>query len=314
MNDVRCAELARALDEPLAGTAAHAPRWLCLEHPRPWARDTAEALNPAVSELATRSAAAGWRLTLIRRPGRTTRLDRHRVLLADTTLAGCRIHAFEVSNPAELLDLDLAEPAAGLPGTPLEDPALLVCTHGRRDACCALAGRALAVALEAAEPGIWECSHIGGHRFAPAAVVLPTGYVYGRLDVDSATAARKAASTGELELSHCRGRATWPPAGQVAELAVRAHTGVRDAGALTVELAVEPADRPASDHDDAVTVTVRQWDGRVWQVRVRRTELRGTRPPSCGAEPEPLRPLVAESIQEIADHRPRKWSQPVAAE
>jgi hypothetical protein len=119
---------------------------------------------------------------------------------------------------------------------------------------------------------------------------------------------------GEVELGHCRGRATWPVAGQVAELAVRAHTGLRDAAALTVESAVEATD-PGADDDpvspgEATTVTVRQRDGRVWQVRVRRAELRGARPTSCGAEPEPLRPLVAESIQEIDDHRPRKWSQP----
>ena len=29
---------------------------------------------------------------------------------------------------------------------------------------------------------VWECTHLGGHRFAPTALVLPTGYSYGRLD------------------------------------------------------------------------------------------------------------------------------------
>lgn len=301
MPDVRCAQLARALDEPLAGTAAHAPRWLCLEHPRPWARDTSADLNPAVAELSRRATAAGWLVTFIRRPGRGDAPRRRRVLLADTTPPGSRVHAVEVSDPAELLDLNLAGLARlarlpGLPGVPLTDPALLICTHGRRDACCALAGRALVAAVEAAEPGVWECSHLGGHRFAPTAVVLPTGYVYGRLDVASATAARKAAGMGELELTNCRGRSTWSAPGQVAELAVRGHTGLRDAATLLVEPAI-------GDPDTGTTVTVRQAGGREWRVRVRRHALRGGRPTSCGAEPEPLTPLVAESIQEIADHR-----------
>ena len=31
-----------------------------------------------------------------------------------------------------------------------------------------------------------EVSHLGGHRFAPTMLVLPTGYAYGRLDLDTA--------------------------------------------------------------------------------------------------------------------------------
>ena len=300
MDDAPCSERARALDEPLAGTAAHAPRWLCLEHPRPWPGDPSADVDPAVAELAARSAAAGWRMTFIRRPGRGAGpRDGIQVLLADTTVGSCRLHGFEVSHPAELLDLDLAaldaKNGSALPGVPLQEPAVLLCTHGARDPCCAFSGRALARAIEAVEPGIWECSHLGGHRFAPTAVVLPTGYVYGRLDPGTFTAVQEAASMGEMELAHCRGRSTWAAPGQVAELAVRVLTGLRDAAALTVE-------QTSFRTDHGETVMVRQDEGRVWQVGVRRVEMGGARPLSCGGEPDALAPLLADSIQEVDGH------------
>jgi hypothetical protein len=48
--------------------------------------------------------------------------------------------------------------------------------------CCALRGRPLAAALQARRPGrVWECSHTGGHRFAPIVLALPVGALYGRV-------------------------------------------------------------------------------------------------------------------------------------
>jgi hypothetical protein len=162
----------------------------------------------------------------------------------------------------------------------------VVCTHGRRDRCCALDGRALAAALsEIHEPSVWECSHLGGHRFAPTALVLPTGYLYGRLDPATAVAAHKAAGVGEVEPDRCRGRSTWSPAGQVAELAVRALTGWRDAAALSV----------LPDHGD--TVEVRSRTGERWRVEVERTEIGGRRPVSCGADPTPITPVRAAAVR-----------------
>ncbi|OLT09762.1 hypothetical protein BJF78_05960 [Pseudonocardia sp. CNS-139] len=136
------------------------------------------------------------------------------------------------------------------------------------------------------EPHVWESSHLGGHRFAPTALVLPTGYAYGRLDVPSASAARKAAWPGEVETARCRGRSTWSPAGQVAELAVRAATGLRDADALTV------ADAPGG-----AVVTAR--DGRRWAVDVAPVAGNGPRPPSCGADAAPFTALRAGAVRPL---------------
>ncbi|WP_300010530.1 sucrase ferredoxin [Pseudonocardia sp.] len=286
----RCAALARALDEPLAGTAPVAPRWVCLEHRGAWPRDIAAHPDPSISGFAARACAAGWRPLLIRRPGRRRSVSPTRVYLTDTTPGAARTTVLTVAGPRELSAIPLARGAEGLPGTPVGDPLLLVCTHGRRDRCCAVDGRALAAAVTAVgEPDVWECSHLGGHRFAPTALVLPTGYLYGRLDPTSAIAARKAAALGEVEAALSRGRSTWSAAGQVAELAVRHRTGLRDADALTLD----PMARCG-------IVTVHGPGGRRWEVDVAERPGTAARPASCGVAALPFTALHATDVRAVA--------------
>jgi len=57
---------------------------------------------------------------------------------------------------------------------------VLICTHGQRDRCCGSLGMALHKKLEAmpADTGLVHSrrtSHMGGHRFAPTALVFPEG-------------------------------------------------------------------------------------------------------------------------------------------
>ncbi len=274
---VRCAVLSRVLAEPLAGTAPVATRWACLEHRGAWPGDIRDVVDPAVAAFAARVEASGWRLQLIRRPGRPAMDDAVRLYLTDTTPGRAHTTTLTVDRPSELAELPLDGTGAG---TAVAEPLVLICTHGRRDRCCALDGRALALAI--GDVDVWECSHLGGHRFAPTALVLPTGYLYGRLDVSTAVSACKAAGIGEVETALCRGRSTWSPAGQVAELAVRAATGLRGADDLTV-----------TEHD-GLRVSAR--DGREWLVEVQQQEG-APRPASCGALPVPSRPLVATGVR-----------------
>ena len=242
MDTLRCSARAELTGEPLAGTAATARSWLALEQPGPWGRDALSAshLDSGVArELATLAAGTGVRIVLIRRPG--SHPDRHRpiprhVYLAHTAPGNTWLERATITDPKALLDLDFLRAGAGEPGllgARVSDPLLLVCTNGRRDVCCALRGRPLAAAVASAHgEAVWECTHIGGHRFSPTALLLPTGYAYGRLDV--ASAARLLSGGPSVVTSNCRGRSTWPPAGQVAELAVRERAAVTAPADLTV--------------------------------------------------------------------------------
>lgn len=64
---------------------------------------------------------------------------------------------------------------------------LVVCTHGRHDACCGKFGYPIYEMLrrEYAEPAklrVWRASHLGGHRFAPTLVDYPEGRYWGHLE------------------------------------------------------------------------------------------------------------------------------------
>ena len=292
-----CSE--QSADEPLAGTASHQRRWVLLEHPGAWSRDILDGnvfgaeLTAALQEHLDRADA---RLLLIRRPGRAGQHSGHRrVYLIDTAPGHREMLTLEVSGPADLLEINLHDgTAAGesdLGDTPrrVDGPVALVCTHGKRDQCCAVKGRPVAAALdkqlgaELAEidpaAGVWECSHTGGHRFAPVLLTMPGGLTYGSEDVDAYVAAIRAAKEGRIALTGLRGQSAFSPVEQVADIAVRSTTGDVDLDALFVVGRTDPAEPERARAD------VHHADGRHWQVDMQRRAL-PERPASCGAAPK----------------------------
>ncbi len=283
-----------ALDEPLPGTAAQVTRWLCVEHPGAWGRDV---LGDAVlgaelsTELARRTDAAGVRFMLIRKPGRTASITRRTVLLASSVPGRTWCERIDVDSLDELLALDLTRmdgPAPGI-GTELTEPAVLVCAHGKRDQCCARFGRPIAAYLGAKFPeAVWECSHTGGHRFAPSMIVLPTGYTYGRLDSVRSEAVVADAMRGIVSVDGLRGRSAYQPAGQAAEVAIR-QVVAADAGDLDVD-------------ETGETPLVRHRDGRRWQT-ILRTWTLPPRPASCGAAPKSVSAVAVETVVELGPEK-----------
>ena len=282
---MRCSTLSEFAGEPLAGTAATATAWLCLEQPGPWGRDAIveSHLDPELgAELQRRAAGTGVRILLIRRPGRhadTGLGGSRRLYLASTKPGASWLEQADLASPEEVLELDIAALGMGRStafGTPVGDPLLLVCTNSKRDVCCALYGRPIATALN-----LWECTHTGGHRFAPTGVLLPTGHLYGRLDHQLA---ERVVTEGILA-DRCRGRSCFTPRGQVAEVAVRAQISeTRDV--LTV--VGETAD----------SATVRHADGREWRVTLTEQPV-PPRPASCGKFPDIAIALVATAIEQL---------------
>jgi hypothetical protein len=149
-------------------------------------------------------------------------------------------------------------------------PILAVCTNSSRDACCGIDGRALVASLSDS-PGVWECSHLGGHRFAPTALLVSHGLVYGRLDVDAARTLLDE-GPGLSTAGFLRGRSALPPPAQAAEVHLLAQGDNPDIGGVMI---VEPAPGQAQVHFPGHGVV---------EVDLVPAEAR---PASCGALPEP---------------------------
>jgi hypothetical protein len=76
----------------------------------------------------------------------------------------------------------------------------LVCTHGRRDACCAKFGMPLFRQARAHGSGVraWRTMHFGGHRYAPTAWEFPSGYKWGFLTESAAASVLERGDLGSL--------------------------------------------------------------------------------------------------------------------
>jgi hypothetical protein len=139
--------------------------------------------------------------------------------------------------------------AAAAPGSPSAEPIYLVCTHGRHDTCCAVRGRPVAAALAERFPDrTWECTHVGGDRFAANLVLLPHGLYYGQVAPPLAVDLVTRYARGEVFPTLLRGRTSLGPAAQAAQHHARLATGEAGVDSLPV-LAVAQL--------DAVTWTVR---------------------------------------------------------
>jgi hypothetical protein len=224
--------------ESSAASAPEASRaWLLIEHPGPWPHEAAEAAQPApLTALVESAEEFGLRVQMIRRPGRRQVGDVRSVFLGWAADPEPFLRRAEVSASApELAERDLKELAAGIMpsfGVVWDDPVFLVCTHGKRSACCARLGAPLAQTLAARHPGqVWETTHVGGHRFAANLVILPHGLYYGPVGVGPAAAAIDAYQRGSVLPDRYRGRAGQPRAVQEAE-----HARLLEAGALPLAL------------------------------------------------------------------------------
>lgn len=230
----RCALRAQLRGDPLVGTALPAARLLLVEQPGPWGHAglRESRFDPATAvALEKRAASAGVRVLAIRRPGRTPRGIRRRWGFADTRDGRLSLHWGRYDADEELLTL----PLDGSAGSSDDAPLYLVCAHSKHDACCALRGRSVAAALLAERPGrVWECSHIGGERFAANVLVLPSGLQYGRVLPFAAPEFVAATEADEVIGALLRGRIGLAPVAQAALAFGYEYLAVRKRDALRV--------------------------------------------------------------------------------
>jgi len=197
---LRCSSFARAEDVDPVGSAGSYRGIVIAEIPLPWPREIAE--HPALAAAAGVLGTAGMRLQGLMPDGRSdphrcrlmafTRPDgafdryRGRAWTVAADLVGDAIAAIARSGGSDGGPA-VARPGAGPgPDATVAGRHVLVCTHGRRDACCGSFGTRLASALPGlgATVSVWRTSHTGGHRFAPTALLLPEGTMWAYLDVE----------------------------------------------------------------------------------------------------------------------------------
>lgn len=245
-----CADGARRRGDPMAGTAPRGFVWVLIEYRGRWPLDGFDGLGlEAATKALVFSAAqtARARILLVRRPGRRRREgpDRWAVLRHEDS------GVFRQQWGTWSRDEDLAQiaTALGVPGHLGGPSVLLVCTHGQHDPCCAVRGRPVARALAKRWPEqVWECTHVGGDRFAANVVIVPDGVYYGGLDAESSVFTVEEHFSGRIHPDHLRGYTDLLPPHQAAVAATLRRFG------------------PAGRSDYTIAESVR--DGDLWRIRI----------------------------------------------
>lgn len=233
------------------GTASVVRNWLLVQHNGPWGRRALRdaRLPPNLGDvLRRRERELGIRVILIRRPDRAAP-DRISCFAAHTGPDRAWLERTELERLEEAAEIDLGPLGRGrtLGWAPASGPLFAVCTHGRRDPCCAERGRPLARALGTELPGAtWESTHVGGDRFAGNMVAFPHGLYFGRLPPDHAAAVARAYAEGRIDLEHYRGRACYPMVVQAAEQILRTSLGLDGVEALRPTTVTRDEDRITS--------------------------------------------------------------------
>lgn len=251
---IRCSEASLARAEPMVGSAPRADTWVVVEHPLGWGEAPLARTAHGVRVLMARGErdARGPLRVWVAHPGPHPAL-----------------RLGHVDDPAEVAGWDLARVAAGSHlgwGAAEVAPLLLVCANGRRDRCCGHLGGRLADQLRRGPHGarVLTSTHLGGHRFAPTALLLPWGVLHGRLELDSAADLIESARNGRTPTASLRGYATMAEPAQVAEARARSLTGYDGLAPLPVQLAGDPA-------GDRLTASVTVSPGSTIRVPLERT-------------------------------------------
>ncbi|OBI79051.1 sucrase ferredoxin [Mycobacterium sp. E740] len=239
---IPCSDQSLARDDPMYGTASAGSSWMLLELSGPWGPSaflqSPNCIEPELGRaIVRRVEKAGMRIAAIRRHGRRPEIPRWRWYVAHSGVGNETLHHGEVTAPEEFLELSLD----GSDGQPTSDPLIAICSHGKHDQCCAVRGRSACTAIAAQYPEFtWECSHLGGDRFAATMLILPEGLCYGRVDSTDAAGLVRLYLDGRLDNRFLRGRTSLPHAVQAAQYFVRERYGDNRIDALhplTVERA-----------------------------------------------------------------------------
>jgi hypothetical protein len=225
-----CSELSRGHGEETFGTASTGEVWLLIEYPYWWGSKAfhESLLSPAVKKHLNRALKTIPRARLL-----FIKQDRVRDRELSILIAHCResnpsITKLTIKDYEQLLDLDFAAFVKSPKSeTVLDSPIYLVCTHGKRDKCCAKFGYPLYKVLrQEMGDGVWQSSHVGGDRFAANLICFPHGLFYAHVTEEAGRRIIIEYSRGRLILDKFRGRACYSNPAQAADFFIRAEAAI----------------------------------------------------------------------------------------
>lgn len=232
---IPCSELSLNAREEIFATAPRVVVWFLLEYRGAWTdkafldskipEDVKKRINLNLETI------PNSRLQLIKRHDNSG--DMLKFYVAKSDELGPRLYEFDFISYEELLGLDIDEILEGTANL-REVPLFLVCTNGAYDKCCGRYGAPVYKEIANHENNYkaWQCTHLGGHRFAANLLHLPYGIYYGRVRDFGVHKLIEGSKNLRIDLEHYRGRSCYCKDAQAAEYFLRNVTGKTEISAF----------------------------------------------------------------------------------
>jgi hypothetical protein len=140
--NIFCRDLSLRNGEKLPGTAGPRSTWILIQDHSPWAINAFDdcALNNAVKDYLRQLFAFEKPTILLIRNSDNKVIDQRKLFVVRSIEKQPSLHEFNWRTADDILQLPLAEAIAGQDVGRFDKPLYLVCTHGKRDKCCAKYG------------------------------------------------------------------------------------------------------------------------------------------------------------------------------
>jgi hypothetical protein len=222
-NTFFCSDASRARAECFHGTVPFVESWLLIEYPGPWLpRGIIDSALPLSVKAKIKAMPLGHRALLIRQ-GHSNK-SRLRCFVVHSREHSSAIWEFRIEDYEELLNVDVQVPSEQCR---VDQSLYLVCTDGRHDKCCSKYGLpAFRTIQERMGPSAWQCSHVGGDRFAANVLIFPFGLYYGQVCPSDVDPLLDSSLRRQIYLKNLRGRSCYQRPAQVGEYFVRRESGL----------------------------------------------------------------------------------------
>jgi hypothetical protein len=220
-----CAHESRTQQEPLYGTASHVRYLFALEYNAPWTdKAVGDSTIPDAAKqalIAKVKAFPAARLVLIRRSEHQQEGPIHFYAVHNDP-QNPYTNKMMLDSYADLHDLDLEQALVKTPHSS-RDPLYMICTNGNKDKCCAKYGMELYrfIRNHVDKNRVWQCTHLGGDRFAPNVVMAPHGAYFGQIMPPDFQKFVDDAESDMITLKNYRGLCWYDRAGQTADYFAR---------------------------------------------------------------------------------------------
>jgi hypothetical protein len=225
-----CSELSLDIKEQMFGTVPRVDVWFLIEYNQAWGKKAflsstiPYVVKKRVSEHL--NSIPNSRLQLIKR--HKSNEQGLKFYIGVTEESKPKLFELNLKSYEDIVDLSIPEIISGNSYSRSE-PIFLVCTHGTHDQCCGRFG--VPVYMEATRQEnsflTWQCTHLGGHRFAANFLCLPHGIYYGRVRASNVSTIIKDYQNQSISLDMYRGRSCYTSDVQAAEYFLRINTGMR---------------------------------------------------------------------------------------